>query len=85
MIVSTELTDLLMTNNNPPIAPKTELIIKLPFLPVLSASTEPPKDPIAAPTKNMETMEDHIKSKAPTDRSTLYLECMLSLQKVLII
>lgn len=60
--VSTDRITSLKTNSRPAKKPRIWLTIRPPRLPSESAMEEPPNDPMAPPTKNIETMEDHNKS-----------------------
>lgn len=56
--ISTELADFEAAKNIPEVAEIMLLVIRAPLRPILSANHEPPRDPVAPPTKNIETIAD---------------------------
>ena len=39
------------------------------YLPIRSATNEPPSDPIAPPTRNIDTIDDHNMSRPASDKA----------------
>lgn len=68
----------------PEITPNMEDTMRPPFLPILSANSEPLNEPILPPIRNIETAEDHKMSSCVTVKELLNLVIMLSLQNFLI-
>lgn len=83
--ISTEFVSFVIMKNIPATIDMILPIIIAPFLPTLSANHEPPNEPVAPPTRNIETTADHKMLISFSDNIMLYLLYMLSLQKSFII